>query len=278
MRSLLVALDDTPAGDAAVKFALALSTKHGAALTGVNFVTTDYLPTLALVPVELNVAYFNLQADMDRLEQAHQRNERLRGGFLKRCTTQNVKGDILTLEGSPVAEVRGVSAVHDLIVIGRDSDFHGAPGGGLAKAVEKILKDSPRPLIITPEVVRDPSRIVIAYDGSIPAARTLQVFTLLGLASKSEVHVISIASEQDVADRCVRQARAYLGLYGITCTAHPIASASDPAEFVISGAKSLDADLLVMGAYGHRGWRETLLGSFSTRLLSECPTALFIHH
>lgn len=60
MRSLLVTLDDTPAGEAAAKFALSLSTKHGAALTGVNFVTTDYLPALALVPVELNVAYFKL--------------------------------------------------------------------------------------------------------------------------------------------------------------------------------------------------------------------------
>ena len=85
-------------------------------------------------------------------------------------------------------------------------------------------------------------------------------------------------SEQEAADRCVRQASAYLGLYGTATVARSIASTADPAELVIAEVKSLGADLLVMGAYGHRGWREILLGSFTTRLLSECPTALFIHH
>ena len=276
MRSVLVALDDTPAGAGAAKLALSLAARHGAAVTGVGVLDVGYLT--APEPGGVGTAYYKFKADLARLKQAHERTEQLVETFLQQCKAQNVKGDVLAVEGSPVEEVRTAAAAHDLIVIGRDSNFHGEPTDGLAGTVERILQGSPRPLIITPNAVQDPSRIVIAYDGSIPAARALQIFTLLGLAANSEVHVISVSSTQEAADHCLRRASAYLGLYGSACVPRAIASRADPAELIIAEVRSLGAGLLMMGAYGHRGWREALLGSATTRLLSECPTALFIHH
>jgi nucleotide-binding universal stress UspA family protein len=52
---------------------------------------------------------------------------------------------------------------------------------------------------------------------------------------------------------------------------------ADPTYLVIAEVKSLGADLLMMGADGHRGWRQTVLGSCTPRLLSDCPAPLFIH-
>jgi len=276
MRSVLVALDDTPGGAAAVAFAVALAKRGNARLTGASVLDIDYLT--APEPGGVGTAYYKFKADLARLKRGHERSEKAAAEFLRRCESETIERDVLALEGSPAAVLYGAAATHDLVVIGQDCDFHGERGGGLAKSVVQILKGSARPLVITPDAVHDPGRVVVAYDGSGPAARALQIAVLLGLTTDAEVHVVAVRPEEEEADRFARQAGAYLSLYGCEATLRPTVARADPAELVIAEARALEAGLLVMGAYGHRGWREALLGSFTTRMLSQCPTALFIHH
>jgi nucleotide-binding universal stress UspA family protein len=276
MRSLLLALDDTPAGASAAVVAMSLAAAHNASVTGVSILDVDYLT--AVEPIALGTAHYKLKADVARLKRAHELTDRLFERFVQQCKARGVKGDILALEGRPWEELREAAAAHDLVLIGRDSDLHGESSSGLADTVQRLLLGNPRPILIAPPTVQAPSRVVIAYDGSATAARMLQVFALLGLASKLETHVISIDATQDVADRHVAQASAYLGLYGIACGTRAIASKASPAELVVAEARALGAELIAMGAYGRRGWKEALLGSFTTRLLADSPVALFIHH
>lgn len=276
MRSLLLALDDTPGGAGASTFALDLAARHNAAITGASILDIAYLT--APGPGGIGTAYFKARSDRARLQRGHDLTERLNDNFLRQCKARKLKGSVLSLEGSPSEELRAAAGAHDIIVIGHDSDLHGEADSGLAETVEKILHENPRPLIITPAEVREPSCIVVAYDGSVPAARSLQIFTLLGLAANCEIHVVSIAASQEIADRYAQHAGAYLELYNIAFKSHAIVSNANPADVVMDEAKARAAALIVMGAYGHRGWKETLLGSFTSRLLENCPTALFIHH
>ena len=70
------------------------------------------------------------------------------------------------------------------------------------------------------------------------------------LHEQSEIVVQSIASI--TADRSADDASRYLGLYGIACKTRAFASKADPAALVVAEAKALDAEMIVMGAYGHR--------------------------
>ncbi|MGE0422240.1 MAG: universal stress protein [Reyranellaceae bacterium] len=276
MRSLLLALDDTPAGASAMAFAVSLAAAHNASATGVCILDVDHLT--AVEPFAIGTAYYKFKADVAHLKRAHELTDRLFEEFVRQCKARGVRSDILALEGRPSEELRRAAATHDLVVIGRDSDLHGESSSGLADTVQQLLLENPRPVLIAPATARAPVRVVVAYDGSATAARMLQLFALLGLASKLETHVISIDAAQEAADRHVAQASAYLGLYDIACGTRAIASKANPAELVIAEARGLGADLIAMGAYGRRGWREALLGSFTTRMLADSPVALFIHH
>ncbi|GAB4165933.1 MAG: hypothetical protein OHK0024_00110 [Thalassobaculales bacterium] len=276
MRSLLVALDETPAARAAMTYALALATAQGAAVTGIGVTDVGYLT--APEPGGIGSAHYKEVADRARLRQARERGERAAAAFLAQCRACAVEAKVLTVEGDPAEAISAAAAGHDAIVIGRDSDFHGEADGGLALSVERLLHRNPRPVVITPAHARAPSTVVIAYDGSVVAARTLQLFVLLGVAGAAALHVVSVAPEKAEAERRAAEAGSYLALYGRSFRTHAFAAEADPAGIVIAEAVSLGADLLVMGAYGHRGWKEVLLGSFTTRMLAECPTALFIHH
>jgi nucleotide-binding universal stress UspA family protein len=276
MRSLLVGLDTTPASRAAVEFSLALASRFGARLTGIGVLDITYLTSPE--PIPLGGAEYKFKADVARVEQAHAQALKLREEFLTRCQSEDAVGQVVLLEGSPADRVRASAATHDAIVIGRDTDFHGQSSAGVAASLEQILKGNPRPVIVTPETVNPLSRVLIAYDGSTPAARALQLFVLLGLARDCEIHVVSADADGGVAQSRTQQVEAYLGLYSYVCSQHAVASITHPAEVVTEYISRVAADLVVMGAYGHRGWRETLFGSSTKRLLSECPTCLFIYH
>jgi hypothetical protein len=66
MRSLLVALDNTPAGAATIKLALSLATRHRATLTGLGVLDIDYLTSPE--PRQIRTAYYKFKADLIRLK------------------------------------------------------------------------------------------------------------------------------------------------------------------------------------------------------------------
>lgn len=276
MKSILVALDRTESGDAAMALAVALAKARGATAAGAAILDTAYFT--APQAGAIGAAHYKAESDQALLRQARTRNEELHKTFLARCRAEGVPGTALTLEGEPAEALRQAAAAHDVIVMGRDCEFHGESGDGLARTVTHLLKNGPRPLIVTAQGTRAPTRVAIAYDGSVPAARALQLFVLLGIAAGAEITVLSASEKSGDAARHAEQACAYLSLHGLAPKPQTLVSGADPAELVAVQVNAAGADMVVMGAYGHRGWREALLGSFTQRFLARCPAAMFIHH
>lgn len=275
MKSILVALDRTPAAAAARATALALATAHRARLIGIGVLDKDYLTAAQAIPP--GGAYYKFRSDLERLKHANAVLGELVETFEADCRQCKVEGRGVTVDGEPLAQVLAAAHGHDLIVLGRDTTFHGEPESRISTTVGQLLKHNPRPLLVTPPAATAVAPILVAYDGSIAAARALQMFTLLRLAA-AEVHVVSIHPQDEAARATASGAMAYLELYGAKAHVHAIVSGADPADILIAQARLLSAGILVMGAFGHRGWREALLGSCTTKLLEECPTSLFVHH
>jgi hypothetical protein len=66
--------------------------------------------------------------------------------------------------------------------------MQGVPG----ETLTKVLPNCPRPVVIVPNGPSTGDAIVIAYDGSLQAARTLHAFEATGLGAAREVHVVTI--------------------------------------------------------------------------------------
>lgn len=276
LKSLLVALDDTPSSQSALNFALALAGQHKARLTGINVLDFNWLTRSE--PTPMGAGYYKHHADQVRLQRAHEKAEAERKEFMTACSTAHVPGSVILVEGQPVEEVRAAATAHDAIVIGRDTDFHGDSGDGTpARAVGKILKGLPRPLFVTPEGAHLPKRALIAFDGSNQASHALQLFVLMGLAEGLQLHLVSVHPEAGHAEKTLQAAHAYLSLHGLQATAHPVISGGDPSDEILTRTSVTGADLLVMGAYGHRGWREAILGSCTSRLIAHASVPMFIY-
>ena len=276
MKSILVALDESPAAQVAVELAVQMAGRHGSQLAGLGVVDLEYFAGPEAVP--LGASAYKQRADVARLERAHKSTRVLLEGFKTRCDQAGIVSRMFEMEGDPVALVQSTCAQHDVVLVGRDSSFHGVDEGGVTRPVSRLLQLQSRPLIVTSLPAQATGRVLVCADGSLAASRALQSFVLLGLPRGYEVHVACVSDDPRLSPRVLDDARSYLALHGHGATVHALSSSAAPRDVILEKARSIGVDMLVMGAYGHRGWRETLLGSCTTGLLARSPYPLFIYH
>lgn len=278
LRSILVALDDTPGALAARDAALGLAARTGAALTCAAVLDRPHTRDAA-EPVPPGAMAF---AERRNAALAARAEEEAREAL---AAARDAAGTLpvacVTLPEAPEQALLRAGATHDLIVLGRDCTLgREETEDGLAPVAEALLRDGGRPLLLVPPGAPDPggeAPVLVAYDGSMPAMRAIQLFALLGLAEGSPVKVLSAHAEGAEAARLAAEAAAYLRGHGLAVEEWPV-TGGHAAELLLAEAATTSARLLVMGAFGRTGLRAMFLGSATRSLLRQAPCAIFVHH
>jgi nucleotide-binding universal stress UspA family protein len=131
-------------------------------------------------------------------------------------------------------------------------------------------------------------RILCANDGSAPAFKALQLALALAKQNQSELHMVSVM-EIDYLPEFVEEVREETGaaakrFRSVVQRAHEIAEkrqvklyphilTGHPVRDIVKLAAELKVDLLVIGATGHSGFYERMIGSRADRMiqLAHCP-------
>jgi nucleotide-binding universal stress UspA family protein len=276
LRSILVALDATAASAAAQQLALRLTKRFGSQITGIAVLDRAYLT--APTAVGIGGMAYKEHRDQVKLDEAKAFLARLESTFQQTCEETGVTWQVIEAEGRPYTLIERESGRHDLLVIGKDTDFHFDFADTTSDTVQRLLKENPRPLLVCPERMRESGPIVAAYDGSLRASRALHMLILLGLADGCQVHVVSVAGEEERAQQQASYATELFVKHGIDAVAHGIGSHAAPAEIVLAEAEALRAAMVAIGASGQNALQSWLLGSASSQLLNACPCTLFVHH
>ena len=276
LNDILVYVDSTEATKARVGFAVTLAKEHGAHLIGIAFAPTALLPLYGA-----DVGF----ADMSEvMESVKTQGANALQAFEARAKADGVSAEAELMQGMseefPHDFARAARHV-DLAILGQPRD--GDPLIGQYALVERCLFASGRPVIIVPALPEKPSldgTIVAAWDGSAEAARAINdALTFLKPASRV-VLVVGVASGQD--DEQAPQTDdmiAHLERHGVTAEALRVkAGEGDIGRLLLATAKSLDADLMVMGAFHHSRWREFILGGVTLTVLEEATIPLFMAH
>jgi nucleotide-binding universal stress UspA family protein len=277
LRSILVALDDTPGAVAARDAAIALARRTGAALTVA--VVLDRPGTQdehEVVPV--GGAAFKARRDAALTARAEQEAARA----LADCAAAagSLPHDVLRLEDSPEPALVAASQQHDLLVIGRDSTLgRQETEDGVAPAISALLRDGARPLLVVPPGagLQAEGPVLAGYDGSCPAMASLQLFALLGLAESQPVKVATVGEDRATALACAEQGAAYLRRHGLAAEALAL-QGGRPGTTLLAAAQSMGARLLVLGAFSEKGMLQRLFrGSPTQELLRDSPLPVFMH-
>ncbi len=195
------------------------------------------------------------------------------------CATAGVIYGAIEAEGVPHELIEAEADSHDLIVIGRETNFHGVEKHDIANVVQRLLRDNPRPVVMAPPAPQTNGRVIVAFDGSRESSRAMHMYILLGLAREQEAHVVSIAADRAAAAETAAKGAGLFRSHGFAAEAHGIAARGNPADVILSQVETMDAGMLVMGAFArHSVVHNILVGSATRRLLHDCPAPVFVHH
>ncbi len=277
LKRILVLLGETPSSVAARDYAFRLAKDSGAAVTGLAGVDLSamHAPSFG----RTGATAFGRKAEADLRQEASASSHRLHDAYEAACTQEGLEFEWLSFEGDSLEALTLAAEVRDLVVTGCDTAFQGGKlASPLPDMLSRLLARAPRPVVVCGEDHTAEGAVLVAYDGSLPAMRALQMFTLLGAWAGRAVHVVSVSSKQDEAERTASAAGSYLRSHGYAVTEVPMATRVDPAEVLRMQAIAVKAGTLVMGSYGHTGLREALFGSSTSKLVEDPPCALFVYH
>ena len=148
---------------------------------------------------------------------------------------------------------------------------------------ETVIFGSGRPTLILPQTPRarpfELGTVVVAWDFSRAAARAVSdALPLLERAKK--VRVVTVSNEKALDTKhSAEELAKNLARHGIDVVLDRVdADGRQIGEVLEAYALSQQADVLVMGAYGHARWREFILGGATKSLLSRPPLPILLSH
>lgn len=148
--------------------------------------------------------------------------------------------------------------------------------------VESIIFGSGRPVLVLPARTAPelaPDRIVVAWDGSRAASRAVADALPL-LERAGDIQVLTVLKEKELGSTSPAQELAEsLKRRGIVAGAESFDAAGQKiGDILIAELATRQADLLIMGAYGHSRLREFILGGATRSMLADPPVPLLLSH
>jgi nucleotide-binding universal stress UspA family protein len=276
LKDLLVVLDTGKSCAARIDVATHLGGRFGAHVTGLYVSPPPQVP--AMIESQLTPELVELQ--MRTLGEAQGRVQEL---FRRRAEVPGITTEWRAREGEP-GEVATLHARYADIAIVGQADPETDELGSTSDLPERIVLGSGRPILVVPYAGTFKTvgqRVLVAWNAGREATRAVNdALPLLTTASKVTVLAINPRAglhghgEVPGADIALHLAR-----HGVRAEAASLTSDDvDVGALLLSQAADLDADLIVMGAYGHSRMRELVLGGATREILGTMTVPVLLAH
>lgn len=200
----------------------------------------------------------------------------------------------LKLSGVPFATDSGVAQIADLgrhvARLARFSDLVvlGKPYGPGKRAeaepiVESALFEGRAPVLVVPDEgapMRQPKTVLVAWNESIEAMTAIRKsLPLLTRADLVRIAVIDPPQHGPERSDPGGMLAQMLARHGVTCEIDVLSKTLTRVSDVLNRhAADTDADLIVMGAYGHSRFREAILGGATRNMLEQAKVPVLMAH
>jgi nucleotide-binding universal stress UspA family protein len=254
-------------------FAMDLARQHGAHLVAVYVTAPVHMPAGATGRAA-SYAFLAEASDI-ALRKARE---------LEAETTQLCAGSGLSWEWRTEEEREHEEAIHhyalltDLLIVGQSESVHDSALVTLGRPEEAALKAG-CPVLVLPaqgEYAR-PRRVLVAWKHSRQA--NLAVRESLAVLKRAEAVYVLAVEDPETAVRPGQEVVDYLQRHGIKAGLRSdFGDAREAGATILAQARTLDCDLVVMGAWGQSRLTDFLFGSTTGYMLDRSDRALLLAH
>ncbi len=208
-----------------------------------------------------------------KLAQAHGREllQKLQADML---AGSGVNATLTQRHGVLVETLLDVEKDTRLIVIGKRGEHADFARGHLGSNLERVVRAVHRPVLVAAREFRPIQRFLVAFDGSATTRTCIEMICASPLLRDLDCHVLMVGEDDTRHRDALAWARAELAGAGFAPTMHLLQGSAETT--IANQVDTRQADLLVMGAYGHSRIRTMILGSTTTQLLRTCQIPVLL--
>lgn len=273
IKHILVPTDGSDHAMKGVEFAIALAKRHDAVVHAIHVIDIKMIegPMLRDITSSLGQEPFaNLQSKVSLV--LEERGRLALEQVEKLCVAEGVQHTAELMTGVVSKCILEKSELADVIVIGRGGEHTQWLDGLMGSTTESVARHSHRPVLVTGTNTPTLNRLLLAYDGSERSREALKAAATFAEGWQATLLVMTVGEEH--AESIQKEAQNYLEPHGLTVE-YRLAK-GDVGPSLIKAAAEWQANLIIMGAYGHSRVVEVLMGSVTAHVLNNaaCPVLL----
>lgn len=268
----LVGLHGSEYAQVAMEMALTLARRHGATLVGLGVVDLPHLT--APQPLPPGAGAFKETRDRAVVERARQQIAQVLEAFSRRAAEVPVAVQTELQEGDPPLVLAREAQRVDLVIVGKKHLPREEWEKG-SHTLEQLLRHTPRPVLCVPAAPTELAHVLVAYDGSLEAARTLLAFVHSGIAPPGPIELVALGS---AAQAEAPRAAEFLQSHGWQPQLHAEQAVRHVGARILELAHDHQAHLVVMGSCGQGRLKEFFFGSATKEVLGGAQVPLLLFH
>lgn len=259
-KNILLCLDGSPMDTPVIQAGLYLGKTLRAKLHG--FTVTDILTLEGPLMYDISGAMsfmpqMNFMAETRKVLEERAKN--ILTGFAETCKDAGVDYDTSTAEGVVNKVILEKAELNDLTLMGRKGLHYEIDRELLGSTTDRVIKKTRAPVLVLTHQFEALKNPLLAYDGSHESKKALNTAAKLCVDLKLPLTVLHVGEDDAEGKAKLQEAKSYLDAYTLIVK-YDFHKGKPHAE-VAQYCKLHNHDLLMMGARGHRGIIDFILGS-----------------
>jgi len=273
IKRILLPLEFSHYSEAALQYACCVAQHQKATITGTAVLVTPGIQQ-CVGPIDAKVPDWTKKLGKVLLEQINQRLAKLLDRFNQTCQQEGVAHIATEFQGTCPEQIMFQSIFYDLVVMGFRSSYYFEESEHVDVPLEKILSHTITPILVVPKKFLPIRKALLAFDGSMPAARAMQRFSHLVQAKEMEFTVLMSHPDQDTASYYLNKAEEYMKAHDL----QNIKKEWTPKNIIsiIKEQYMDEVDMFITGTHSHGHLKHFFIGSLTRFLLEEAKKPLFI--
>jgi len=285
-RNVLVHVSDSERMPEVLSCAVKLAKAQGASLHAVHAVDPLYLGAYVSPESAMAAAQLGQDAERERTAKAQTQVQRA-------ASTGGVQIGFQSPGGDPIEVMIARSRLADLLVMGQPIADDGR--GPAKRLASQMLVGAGCPVLFVPgvgQIVEVGKRVLVAWSATRESTRALRD-ALPILKRAASVELLRFGDKPPGGQEPLDDVAAYLGGHAVQakCVTRPLREITfgermltptvvdaSIGELLLSHAADIDADLIVMGGYGHTRIHEMVLGGVTRTILASMTVPVLMSH
>ncbi len=275
-KTILVPIDSSDTSLVAVDYAIDLSRSFNSEIAGISIIDIKKLagPFMRDLGTSIGgmVPYGDFQQNVRQFldDTAHAALDELEG----KCNSAGISFTRTMKEGVVSKEIVESAKGCDMISMGMAGEHAFWREAFLGSNLESVVRQTHKPVLVTPEKYKKITKILVAYDASSFSTMALIAGADIARQMKLPLTVVTVSDDKKAGDDILAQADESLKDFDIAYD--KVLKDGETVSAILKFHEEGSYDLLAMGAYGHSKIRELIIGNTTVQIMRKVNCAVLL--